>query len=138
MSLNPRRICYADFDFAFIPFTRSTVGFDRLFAALDKQIGLEANAPSYPPYNIERVSDNEYRISIAVAGFGEDELTVETRENVLTVRGAKKAPEPVSQDKRGKRSIKASRLLPRVRAPFQPRRLCRRDWSLERKRAAAH
>jgi molecular chaperone IbpA len=86
------------FDFA--PLYRSTVGFDRLFAALDKQIGLEANAPSYPPYNIERVSDNAYRISIAVAGFAEDELTVETRENVLTVRGAKKAAEPVSQAKR--------------------------------------
>ena len=86
------------FDFA--PLYRSTVGFDRLFAALDKQIGLEANAPSYPPYNIERVSDNEYRISIAVAGFAEDELTVETRENVLTVRGAKKTAEPVSQGKR--------------------------------------
>ena len=79
------------YDFA--PLYRSTVGFDRLFDALDKQIGLDTNAPSYPPYNIERVGENAYRISIAVAGFAEDELTVETRENVLTVRGAKKAVE---------------------------------------------
>jgi len=79
------------YDFA--PLYRSTVGFDRLFDALDKQIGLDTNAPSYPPYNIERVGENAYRISIAVAGFAEDELTVETRENVLTVRGAKKSAE---------------------------------------------
>jgi len=77
------------YDFA--PLYRSTVGFDRLFDALDKQLGLDTNAPSYPPYDIERVGENAYRISIAVAGFAEDELTVETRENVLTVRGAKKA-----------------------------------------------
>jgi molecular chaperone IbpA len=77
----------------FAPLYRSTVGFDRLFAALDKQIGLDTNAPTYPPYDIERVGENAYRISVAVAGFAEDELTVETRENVLTVRGAKKANE---------------------------------------------
>jgi len=77
----------------FAPLYRSTVGFDRLFDALDKQIGLDTNAPTYPPYDIERVGENAYRISVAVAGFAEDELTVETRENVLTVRGAKKANE---------------------------------------------
>lgn len=77
----------------FAPLYRSTVGFDRLFDALDKQIGLDTNAPTYPPYNIERVGENAYRISVAVAGFAEDELTVETRENVLTVRGAKNAAE---------------------------------------------
>jgi len=86
------------YDFA--PLYRSTVGFDRLFDALDKQLGFESSAPSYPPYNIERVSENAYRISIAVAGFAEDELSVETRENVLTVRGAKKAAEPGQAGKR--------------------------------------
>ena len=47
------------------------------------------DAPTYPPYNIERTSENAYRITLAVAGFAEDELSVETRENTLTVRGLK-------------------------------------------------
>ena len=71
------------------PFYRSTVGFDRLLSMLDKIAGGEQNAPSYPPYNIERTSENAYRITLAVAGFGESELSVETRENTLTVRGSK-------------------------------------------------
>ncbi len=71
------------------PFYRSTVGFDRLLAMLDKAVGSEQNAPTYPPYNIERRGENAYRI--AVAGFGENELSVETRENTLTVRGSKEA-----------------------------------------------
>jgi molecular chaperone IbpA len=73
------------------PFYRSTVGFDRLLAMLDKAIGAEQSAPTYPPYNIERTGENAYRITLAVAGFGEKELSVETRENTLTVRGAKEA-----------------------------------------------
>ena len=71
------------------PFYRSTVGFDRLLAMLDKAVGADQNAPAYPPYNIERTGENAYRITLAVAGFSEEELSVETRENVLTVRGAK-------------------------------------------------
>jgi molecular chaperone IbpA len=71
------------------PFYRSTVGFDRLFSMLDKVAGAEQNAPTYPPYNIERTGENAYRITLAVAGFGESELSVETRENTLTVRGSK-------------------------------------------------
>ena len=71
------------------PFYRSTVGFDRLFAMLDQAVGSEQNAPTYPPYNIERTGENAYRITLAVAGFGENELSVETRENTLTVRGSK-------------------------------------------------
>ena len=70
------------------PFYRSTIGFDRLLSLLDKTTGVD-NAQSYPPYNIERTGENAYRITLAVAGFGEDELTVETRENTLTIRGAK-------------------------------------------------
>ena len=72
------------FDLA--PLYRSTVGFDRLFSMLD---GFEA-APGYPPYNIERTGDNAYRISVAVAGFGENELSIEAKENTLTVRGEKR------------------------------------------------
>jgi molecular chaperone IbpA len=71
--------------FDLTPLYRSTVGFDRLFSMLD---GFEA-APGYPPYNIERTGDTAYRISIAVAGFGEDELAIEAKENTLTIKGEK-------------------------------------------------
>ena len=54
------------------PLYRSTVGFDRLFSLLDQ--GLEGAAPGYPPYNIERTGENDYRVSVAVAGFGEPEF----------------------------------------------------------------
>ena len=73
------------------PFYRSTVGFDRLLSMLDKVAGGEQGAPTYPPYNIERTDENAYRITLAVAGFGEHELSVETRDNTLTVRGSKEA-----------------------------------------------
>lgn len=72
------------------PLYRSTVGFDRLFNMLDQASSFEA-APTYPPYNIERTAENAYRITIAVAGFAESELSLESRENTLTVRGAKEA-----------------------------------------------
>ena len=71
------------------PFYRSTVGFDRLFNLLAAAAGSEAQ--TYPPYNIERTGENAYRITMAVAGFGETELTVEAKENTLTVKGEKKA-----------------------------------------------
>jgi len=73
----------------FSPFYRSTVGFDRLFSMLD---GFEA-APGYPPYNIERTGENDYRISVAVAGFGENELSIESKENTLTIKGEKQVKE---------------------------------------------
>jgi molecular chaperone IbpA len=82
------------FDLA--PLYRSTVGFDRLFSLLDQ--GVEGAAPGYPPYNIERTGDNEYRVTVAVAGFSEPELTVVAKENTLTIRGEKNAKE---QEKRG-------------------------------------
>jgi molecular chaperone IbpA len=69
------------------PFYRSTVGFDRLFSMLD---GFES-APGYPPYNIERTGENAYRISVAVAGFGESDLSIETKENTLTIKGDKQS-----------------------------------------------
>jgi molecular chaperone IbpA len=71
------------------PLYRSTIGFDRLFSLLDQHSGLESAAPTYPPYNIERTGENAYRITIAVAGFADSELSIETRENTLTVRGSK-------------------------------------------------
>ena len=74
------------------PLYRSTIGFDRLFSLLDQHSGLDSAAPTYPPYNIERTGENAYRITIAVAGFADSELSIETRENVLTVRGSKETP----------------------------------------------
>ena len=78
------------FDFA--PLYRSVVGFDRL-ADLLESAATETASTGYPPYNIERTGDNEYRIEIAVAGFKPDELNVEVKENLLTVQGRKPANE---------------------------------------------
>lgn len=72
------------------PLYRSLVGFDRLADQLDAAARTEA-ASGYPPYNIERTGDNDYRIEIAVAGFKPDELNVEVKENLLTVTGRKAA-----------------------------------------------
>lgn len=76
------------FDFA--PLYRSTVGFDRLAQLLDSVAGFDGDS-AYPPYNIERLADNEYRITMAVAGFRPDELVVEAKESTLSIRGEKKA-----------------------------------------------
>ena len=75
--------------FDLTPFYRSTVGFDRLFSLLD-QGGFD-QAPTYPPYNIERTGENAYRITVAVAGFGENELNIQLKENTLTIRGEKQS-----------------------------------------------
>ena len=75
--------------FNFAPFYRSTVGFDRLFSTLDQLTGVEESAPSYPPYNIARTSENAYRISVAVAGFTDADLSIEAKENTLTIHGEK-------------------------------------------------
>ena len=72
------------------PLYRSTVGFDRMFSLLDQATGVEA--PTYPPYNIERTGENAYRITVAVAGFSDKELSIESRENTLTIKGGKDAP----------------------------------------------
>lgn len=74
----------------FSPLYRSTVGFDRLFSMLDSMSGGEAGNGGYPPYNIERTGENAYRITMAVAGFGEGDLSLETKEHLLTIRGDKK------------------------------------------------
>ena len=73
--------------FDFSPFYRSTVGFDRLFNRLDGLVGQEAK--TYPPYNIERLGENAYRISVAVAGFASDDIVIESKENSLVIKGAK-------------------------------------------------
>lgn len=77
------------FDFA--PFYRSTVGFDRTFTMLDQLAGVEVPVPNYPPYNIKRTGENAYCISLAVAGFTDADLSIEAKENALTIRGEKQS-----------------------------------------------
>jgi molecular chaperone IbpA len=75
--------------FDFTPLYRSTVGFDRLASILDQAMTSDPTQNTYPPYNIEKTGDDAYRITVAVAGFSEDELTIEAREGVLIVAGKK-------------------------------------------------
>ena len=72
------------------PFMRSTIGFDRMMGALDAALRMDPTAQSYPPYDIKKTGDDAYRITLAAAGFAEDELDVEQRENALVVSGVKK------------------------------------------------
>jgi molecular chaperone IbpA len=73
------------------PLYRSTVGFDRLFTLFDDLAGHDSATPGYPPYNIERTGENDYRVTVAVAGFAESELSIVARENALTIRGEKQS-----------------------------------------------
>lgn len=79
--------------FDLTPFYKSTIGFDRFANLLDSAGALDANANGYPPYNIERTGDDAYRITMAVAGFANDDLDIEVKENTLTVTGEKTANE---------------------------------------------
>ena len=83
-----------NFDFA--PLYRSTVGFDQIASLMDRVLTAETSQPSYPPYNIEKLDEDAYRISIAVAGFSEGDLNVEVREKSLIVT-ARKADEDDSK-----------------------------------------
>ncbi len=74
----------------FSPLYRSTVGFDRLFGMLDTLAQPEGGQTTYPPYNIERTGQDAYRISMAVAGFSEEDIAIEAHRNVLTVKGERK------------------------------------------------
>jgi molecular chaperone IbpA len=77
------------FDFA--PLYPSTVGFDRMFSMLDQLGGVEGAVASYPPYNIERTGQDAYRVLVAVAGFTDADLSIDAKENKLTIRGEKQA-----------------------------------------------
>lgn len=72
------------------PLYRSTVGFDRLAGMLDQLMAGDVPAPTYPPYNIEKTGENAYRITVAVAGFGEGDLDVEVRDQQLTITANKR------------------------------------------------
>ncbi len=80
--------------FDFSPLFRSTVGFDRLFDLMDSYA---EQSNGYPPYNIERSDETHYRITLAVAGFGEKDLNIEVKEGVLTVTGQKDEQERSDQ-----------------------------------------
>jgi len=75
------------YDFA--PLYRSSVGFDQLANLMDRVLTNDVAQPSYPPYNIEKTADDAYRISLAVAGFGSDDLSIEVKENALLVTAKK-------------------------------------------------
>lgn len=73
----------------FAPLYRATVGFDRIADLMDRALAADVAQPAYPPYNIEKTAENAYRISVAVAGFTADELSVEVKEGTLTVAARK-------------------------------------------------
>jgi molecular chaperone IbpA len=74
------------------PLYRTLVGFDRIANLMDQAARLDA-APGYPPFNIEQIGDDQFRIELAVAGFGQDDLTIEFKQNSLIVTGQRKQPE---------------------------------------------
>jgi molecular chaperone IbpA len=77
-------------DFDLSPYARSTVGFDHMFSLLEQAVDA---SHGYPPYNIERSDETHYRITLAIAGFREKDLVVETRDGVLTVAGKNEEPD---------------------------------------------
>ncbi|EBA05228.1 heat shock protein, Hsp20 family [Rhodobacteraceae bacterium HTCC2150] len=79
-------------NFDFTPMHRATVGFDQITDLLGRVMSNDVAQPAYPPYNIEKTSEEGYRISLAVAGFADEDLSIEVRENALIV-SAKKADE---------------------------------------------
>jgi len=78
----------------FSPYFRTTVGFDRMMHLLDSAAGVDDSASSYPPYNIEKTGEDAYRITMAVAGFGENDLQIETRDNTLWISSRNEEAEP--------------------------------------------
>ena len=80
----------------FAPLYRASVGFDQIADLMDRVLSTDVAQPTYPPYNIEKTADDAYRISLAVAGFTDEELAVELREGTLIV-SAKKAAEDESR-----------------------------------------
>lgn len=77
-------------DFDLTPYRRSMVGFDRLFDLIEKS-ARSANGDNYPPFDLERVAEDRYRITLAVAGFKKDEIDIVAQQNLLQVTGKKEA-----------------------------------------------
>lgn len=79
------------------PLYRSSVGFDRMAGLLDAMMSSDAGSNGYPPYNIEKTGEQDYRITLAVAGFSEDDISIESKGGELVIAGAK--PEkPTAED----------------------------------------
>ena len=116
------------FDFA--PLYRSTVGFDRLAQLMDSVGGFDGDG--YPPYNIERTGDNEYRITMAVAGFSRDELHIDVKESTLVVTGVKEAR------RQGAQFSAPRHRRPQLRAALPARRLRRGQGRRIQGRPLAH
>ena len=83
--------------FDFTPYRRNTVGFDRLFELLENS-GRTTQNENYPPFNIERIGENEYQVTVAVAGFKADEIEITAQQNVLIVAGSKDAESNDNRD----------------------------------------
>ena len=113
----------------FSPLFRSAIGFDRLFdlAEAAQRVGEE----SYPPYNIERLDENRFQISVALAGFKPDEVELTVEQNVLTLEGRKSDKE--EQDLPASRHLGAQ-----LQAPVHARRPCRGQGRPLRERPAGH
>jgi len=92
----------------FSPLLRATVGFDRMMHLLDAASRVDEQAMNYPPYNIVKTGDDAYRITMAVAGFGEDELTVTLHQNQLTIEGKKEREQAEGETRFLHRGIAAS------------------------------
>lgn len=78
--------------FDFTPYRRTTVGFDRLFDLLERQ-ARASTGDNYPPFNIERKSDDAYRITLAVAGFRPEDLDITAQQNLLVIKGVRHEPD---------------------------------------------
>ena len=87
--------------FDFSPLYRATVGFDQIADMFDRVLTSDIQTSSYPPYNIEKIDEDAYRISLAVAGFSEADLNVEVKENSLVISASKSEEEKKSYLHRG-------------------------------------
>ncbi|MBX2856395.1 MAG: Hsp20 family protein [Rhodobacteraceae bacterium] len=80
------------------PLYRSTIGFDRVASLLDAMASQNNGANAYPPYNIEKTGDTDYRITLAVAGFSEEDLSIESKDGELVIQGEKTSPASDASD----------------------------------------
>ena len=115
---------YATYDFS--PLWRSTIGFDRLFDLVES--AQSATEDNYPPYNIERLGEDSYQISLAVAGFSSDEISITAEQNVVPIEGNK--PE------KAEREFLYRGISTRTSSGSQPGRLRPGQERLVRQRAA--
>lgn len=100
MGLQKTKLLDGEFDmnrFDFTPYRRNTVGFDRLFELLENT-GRIAQNENYPPFNIERTGENDYQVTVAVAGFKPDEIEITAQQNLLVVTGSKNADSNDNRD----------------------------------------